>query len=317
MLRFRTGSPPPRFFSQRLMIAIAALVVVVVAMITFFLWAERESDEPASIDAPQTPRETVAGAAAPAVGADDAPVGQDEVLAEAEAPSDDARNHERLVRPAYPNEQESFLEQRRRMIEADLAGRDIDNLRVLRAMGRIARHRFVPEDLQQMAYADRPLPIGQEQTISQPYIVALMTQLAEPKPTDRALDVGTGSGYQAAVLAELCAEVYGIEILEPLAELGANRLAELGYKNAVVRHGDGFRGWPEKAPFDVIIVAAAPPDIPQPLIEQLAPGGRLVIPVGRHYQHLIRLRKLPDGSIEEETVLPVRFVPMTGEAQKQ
>ncbi len=320
MLRFRTGSPPPRWFSQRLMIAIAALVVVIVAMITFFLWAEREADgpaEPASVDAPQTPSETVADAEAPAVGADDATVGQDDVLAEAEEPPDNARNDERLVRPAYPDEQESFIEQRRHMIEADLVGRDIDDRRILRAMGRIARHRFVPDDLQQMAYADRPLPIGHKQTISQPYIVALMTQLAEPKPTDRALDVGTGSGYQAAVLAELCAEVYGIEILEPLAELGANRLAELGYKNAVVRHGDGFRGWPEKAPFDVIIVAAAPPDIPKPLIEQLAPGGRLVIPVGRHYQLLTRLRKLPDGSIEQETVLPVRFVPMTGEAQKQ
>ena len=321
MLRFRTGSSPPGLFSQRLIVAIAALVVVVVAMITFFLWAERDADEPAepaSIDAPQTPRETVAGAEAPVAGAEDAPAGQDEVLAEAEEPPDSVRNDDDgLVRPAYPDEPESFVEQRRRMIEADLAGRDIDNRRVLGAMGRIARHRFVPDDLQHTAYADRPLPIGHKQTISQPYIVALMTQLAEPKPTDRALDVGTGSGYQAAVLAELCAEVYGIEILEPLAELGAERLAELGYKNAVVRHGDGFRGWPEKAPFDVIIVAAAPPDIPKPLIEQLAPGGRLVIPVGRHYQHLIRLRKLPDGSIEEETVLPVRFVPMTGEAQKE
>lgn len=309
MLRFRTGSPPPRFFSQRLIVAIAALVVVVTAMIAFFLWAQRAADEPAPVDAPVAPNQ-------PVLDAEQSPVGREEPLVETEK-SDDSEDGGNVVRPAYPDEQQSFIQQRRRMIEADLADRGIDNRRVLEAMGRIARHRFVPEDLQHTAYADHPLPIGHKQTISQPYIVALMTQLAEPKPTDRALDVGTGSGYQAAVLAELCAEVYGIEIVEPLAKLGANRLAELGYKNATVRHGDGFRGWPDKAPFDIVIVAAAPPDIPKPLIEQLAPGGRLVIPVGRHFQHLVRLRKLPDGTIEEETVLPVRFVPMTGEAQER
>lgn len=203
------------------------------------------------------------------------------------------------------------------MVEEQLVDRGIRDLRLLEAMSRIPRHEFVEPSFQHKAYGDHPLPIGDNQTISQPYIVALMTQLAEPRPTDRALDVGTGSGYQAAVLAELCEEVYGIEILEPLAESSAERLGELGYDNAMVRHGDGFRGWPEKGPFDVILVAAAPPDVPEPLIDQLAPGGRLVIPVGRHFQQLLRLRKLPDGTVERDEVLAVRFVPMTGEAQQR
>ncbi len=301
MLQFRTGSPPPRFFSQGLTIAFAALVIVVTAMVGFFWWAEREAEEPMEPAAVETPTQS----AEPAV------------RAENSAGSAEANNAGSLVRPAYPDEERQFIEQRRRMIEADLADRGIGNRRVLQAMGRIARHRFVPEELRHTAYADHPLPIGHEQTISQPYIVALMTQLAEPKPADRALDVGTGSGYQAAVLAELCAEVYGIEIVEPLAELGAKRLAELGYKNVTVRHGDGFRGWPEKAPFDIIIVAAAPAEIPEPLIEQLAPGGRLVIPVGSYFQQLIQLRKLPDGTLQRQNVLPVRFVPMTGEVQQR
>jgi protein-L-isoaspartate(D-aspartate) O-methyltransferase len=208
---------------------------------------------------------------------------------------------------------------RQQMLQRDLRGpgRDIKDQRVLEVMGRIARHRFVPKELQAEAYADRPLPIGHEQTISQPYIVALMTQLAQPKPESKALDIGTGSGYQAAVLGELCKEVYSIEIIEPLAKEAKQRLEELGYKNITVRAGDGYRGWPEHAPFDVIIVAAAPDHVPQPLIDQLAPGGRLVIPVGNLFQELILIEKLKDGSVRRESIPGVAFVPMTGEAEKR
>ena len=151
-----------------------------------------------------------------------------------------------------------YAKARKRMVEEDLRGRDITDAKVLEVMGRIPRHRFVPKDILDVAYADRAWPIGHGQTISQPYIVALMTQAVRPKPTSRALDIGTGSGYQAAVLAELCKEVYSIEILKPLAEIAQERLPEMGYRNITIRTGDGYRGWPEKAPFDVIIVAAAP-----------------------------------------------------------
>ncbi|MCS7237432.1 MAG: protein-L-isoaspartate(D-aspartate) O-methyltransferase [Thermoguttaceae bacterium] len=221
-----------------------------------------------------------------------------------------------LISSRLSDEEPYFLEARRTMLVRDLMGRDITDLAVLRAMGRVPRQKFVrPEDID-LAYADHPLPIGYDQTISQPYIVALMTQLARPKADSRALDVGTGSGYQAAVLAEICKEVYSIEIIPALAESAAERLNELGYKNITVRHGDGYRGWPEKAPFDVIIVAAAPDHVPQPLIDQLAPGGRLVLPVGRWYQQLVVVEKLPDGTVRQTTGIPVSFVPMTGEALK-
>jgi protein-L-isoaspartate(D-aspartate) O-methyltransferase len=215
-------------------------------------------------------------------------------------------------------QEELYAEQRRRMVEHQLRGRDITDRRVLEAMGRVPRHRFVPRAARQHSYNDWPAPIGHGQTISQPYIVALMTQLAQPKPDARALDVGTGSGYQAAVLAELVKKVYSIEIVRPLAEDAGARLAALGYKNIEVRCGDGYRGWKEHAPFDVIIVAAAPDHIPQPLIDQLAPGGRLVIPVGGFFQNqnLIVVEKKPDGSIRQRNVAPVAFVPMTGEAQE-
>jgi len=203
------------------------------------------------------------------------------------------------------------------MVEEQLRARDITDQRVLAAMARVPRHQFVPRELWKQAYEDHPLPIGLGQTISQPYIVALMTQLARPTPECRALEVGLGSGYQAAVLAELCKEVYGIEILEPLATAAAKRLSKLGYKNITVRYGDGYQGWPEHAPFDIILVTAAPDHVPQPLIDQLAPGGRLVIPVGRYYQDLLLLEKQADGSIREENVAPVQFVPMTGEAQQR
>jgi protein-L-isoaspartate(D-aspartate) O-methyltransferase len=203
------------------------------------------------------------------------------------------------------------------MLDLDLRGRDITDPKVLAAMARVPRHEFLPPGMAEMAYSDGPLPIGLGQTISQPYIVALMTQAVQLKPTGRALDVGTGSGYQAAVLAQLCAEVYSIEILEPLAESAKTRLARLGYKNVTVRTGDGYRGWPEKSPFDAIVVAAAPDHVPQPLIDQLAVGGRLVIPVGRFFQELIVIVKKPDGTTRRESIAPVRFVPMTGEAEKK
>ncbi len=206
-------------------------------------------------------------------------------------------------------------ERRRRMVDEQLKARAITDPRVLEVMGRVPRHRFVPEDLRELAYADNALPIAEGQTISQPYIVALMTQLARPGPTDRALDIGTGSGYQAAVLAELVQSVHSIEIHRALADAARARLKELGYENVTVRHGDGYRGWPEHAPFDAIIVAAAASRIPPALLEQLAVGGRLVLPVGDATQDLIVIEKRPDGSFTRQTVAPVIFVPLTGEAR--
>jgi protein-L-isoaspartate(D-aspartate) O-methyltransferase len=205
---------------------------------------------------------------------------------------------------------------RQRMVAEQLVapGRDITNTRVLAVMGRIPRHEFVPERLRSDAYRDYPLPIGHGQTISQPYIVAFMTERLEPKPTDRVLEIGTGSGYQAAVLAELVAQVYTIEIVAELAQRAATDLKRLGYTNVHVRAGDGYQGWTEAAPFDAVIVTCAPERVPQPLIEQLKDGGRLIIPVGRVWnQELVLLRKR-GGKLEQTAVLPVSFVPMTGEA---
>jgi protein-L-isoaspartate(D-aspartate) O-methyltransferase len=173
----------------------------------------------------------------------------------------------------------------------------------------VPRHRFVPPEMQEAAYDDTALPIGLGQTISQPYIVAFMTEALELKPGDRVLEIGTGSGYQAAVLSLLAREVYSIEIIEALGKKAEARLKQLGYANVRVRIGDGYRGWPESAPFDAIIVTAAPPDVPPTLVAQLGPGGRMVIPVGQYEQDLIRLRRTTRG-LERESLLPVRFVPM-------
>jgi len=222
------------------------------------------------------------------------------------------------MEPTVPQaEPERFREARRRMVERQLRGRDITDARVLSVMGRVPRHRFVAPGLDAEAYDDHPLSIGHGQTISQPYIVALMTQLAAPQRESRALDVGTGSGYQAAVLAELCKEVYSVEIVKSLADEARKRLSDLGYKNITVRAGDGYRGWPEHAPFEIIVVAAAPDHVPQPLVDQLAPGGRLVLPVGGYSQRLMVIEKQKDGTIRRRSVAPVMFVPMTGEAQNR
>jgi len=230
-----------------------------------------------------------------------------------EGPSPPAPTLQGDLKQSAQSDPEQFARLRQRMVRRDLAERDIQDKAVLDAMGRIPRHLFVPDDIRTVAYADRPLPIGHNQTISQPYIVALMTQMAEAKAEERALDIGTGSGYQAAVLGEICKEVYSIEIVEPLATQAKQRLAQLGYKNITVRHGDGYQGWLEKAPFDLIIVAAAPDHVPQPLIDQLAKGGKLVIPVGQWYQELIVIERDTDGNVHRRKGIPVRFVPMTGE----
>jgi protein-L-isoaspartate(D-aspartate) O-methyltransferase len=212
--------------------------------------------------------------------------------------------------------EDSFALLREEMVAQQLVARDIVDQKVLRVMGRVPRHLFVPEKLREYAYVDRPLPIGEGQTISQPYIVAYMTQALEVGEKDRVLEVGTGSGYQAAVLAELVEQVYTIEIIPALAEQAERRLEELGYENIRVRQGDGYLGWPEAAPFDAIAVTAAPSHVPQPLVAQLKEGGRLVLPVGGHSQELVRLVK-EGGTTRLDTLLPVRFVPMTGKAQER
>jgi protein-L-isoaspartate(D-aspartate) O-methyltransferase len=203
------------------------------------------------------------------------------------------------------------------MVASQIAGRGVGDPRVLEAMRRVERHLFVPASVRPSAYGDHPLPIGHDQTISQPYVVALMTELARVKPGGRALEIGTGSGYQAAVLSLLAKEVYTIEIVEPLAREAAERLARLGYRNVTVRAGDGYKGWPEHAPYDAILVTAAPPEIPQPLLDQLAPGGRLVAPIGPEggEQQLVVVERTAAG-LKRWPVIPVRFVPMTGRARE-
>ncbi|HEV8096402.1 MAG TPA: protein-L-isoaspartate(D-aspartate) O-methyltransferase [Burkholderiales bacterium] len=184
--------------------------------------------------------------------------------------------------------------------------------RVRAALGKVERHRLVPADQANLAYRNHPLPIGHSQTISQPYIVALSTDLLAPEPNHVVLEVGTGSGYQAAVLAGLVRQVYTIEIVEALGRTAESRLAALGYKNIEVRIGDGYKGWPEKAPFDGIVVTAAAPRVPQALVDQLKPGGRMVIPVGERWevQQLLLIVRKADGTVEQKNVLPVRFVPL-------
>jgi len=202
---------------------------------------------------------------------------------------------------------------------ASSTGRSALSPAVQRALATVPRERFVPPALASYAYDNRPLPIGEDQTISQPFIVALMTDLMEVKPGDRVLEIGTGSGYQAAVLAELAATVYTIEIVEPLAREAAGRLNQLGYRNVVAKVGDGYQGWPEHAPFDAIMVTAAPREVPQPLIEQLKPGGRLVVPIGGQAagQALLLIEKKTDGTVMRRNILAVSFVPLTDKSGKQ
>jgi len=216
-------------------------------------------------------------------------------------------------------ESESFTAARAKMVAEQLAApsRGITNVPVVAAMGKVPRHEFVPERLRSQAYEDHPLPIGHGQTISQPFIVAFMTEKLQPRPKDRMLEIGTGSGYQAAILSELVAEVYTIEIVEDLAKKAAADLQRLGYTNVHVRAGDGYKGWPEAAPFDAIIVTCAPEKVPQPLVDQLKDGGRMIIPVGVGFEQQLVLLRKHNGNLEQKAVLPVRFVPMTGEAAKK
>jgi protein-L-isoaspartate(D-aspartate) O-methyltransferase len=207
-----------------------------------------------------------------------------------------------------------FAAQRHRMVEQQLKDRGIKDERVLGAMGKVPREEFVPPASRDASYEDGPLPIGYDQTISQPYIVAFMTEQLRLKPSDRVLEIGTGSGYQAAILAELVSEIYSIEIVEPLAKNAEATLQRLGYKNVRLKIGDGYKGWPDAAPFDAIIVTCAPDKVPQPLIDQLKDGGRVIIPVGERFAQQLYLLEKKNGQIKESVTLPVRFVPMAGEA---
>ncbi len=204
-----------------------------------------------------------------------------------------------------------YVIKRQQMVEQQLKSRDITEKSVLNSMLEVKRHLFVPKLYRDLAYHDRPLPIGQDQTISQPYIVALMTQLANIDPDEKVLEIGTGSGYQAAVLSKICKKVYSIEIIESLAKEARQKLKRLGYDNVRIRVGDGFMGWKKHAPFDAILVTCAPPKIPPPLLDQLAEKGRLIIPVGKKSQELKVMTKT-SGKIKEKDIIPVSFVPMTG-----
>jgi protein-L-isoaspartate(D-aspartate) O-methyltransferase len=221
----------------------------------------------------------------------------------------DERNQE--LTPSFPDDPRQS--ERHRMVDEQIIPGGIRDPRVIAAVRRMPRHRFVPEDYAVEAYADNALPIGHKQTISQPVLVASMTEALQLTGQEKVLEIGTGSGYQAAILAELARQVYTIELVEPLGRRAAALLAELGYRNIVTRIGDGYHGWPEEAPFDAIIVTAAPPDVPQPLLDQLAVGGRMILPVGEASQYLVLYHRTPSG-LEFTRLEPVRFVPLVREA---
>jgi protein-L-isoaspartate(D-aspartate) O-methyltransferase len=214
-----------------------------------------------------------------------------------------------------PSASSDFAAERQRMVQQQLMARGINDTRVLVAMAKVPREKFVSPESRAASYEDGPLPIGYDQTISQPYIVAFMTEQLRLKPSNRVLEIGTGSGYQAAILAELVSEVYSIEIVEPLARAAEATLQRLGYKNVHVKIGDGYKGWPEEAPFDAIIVTCAPDKVPQPLTDQLKDGGRMVIPVGERFAQQLYLLEKKKGQLKESVTLPVRFVPMLREAK--
>ncbi|MBW1877680.1 MAG: protein-L-isoaspartate(D-aspartate) O-methyltransferase [Deltaproteobacteria bacterium] len=216
-----------------------------------------------------------------------------------------------------PTPEDAYQDLRHRMVRTQIEARGLRDPEVLRAMRTVPRHRFMPESTWTSAYADFPVAIGEQQTISQPYIVAFMTELARVGRGDKVLEIGTGSGYQAAVLAEVGAQVYSIEILEPLAKRARQTLDDTGYGRIHTRVGDGYRGWPEEAPFDAVVVTAAPGHVPLPLKEQLAVGGRLVIPVGGRFRQELMVIERTERGFREESALPVLFVPMTGEAQQK
>ena len=215
-----------------------------------------------------------------------------------------------------PTPASDFAAQRQRMVTEQLKARGISDERVLNAMNKVPREEFVPPDSRAGSYEDGPLPIGYGQTISQPYIVAFMTEQLRLKPSDRVLEIGTGSGYQAAILAELMSQVYSIEIVEPLAKNAEATLQRLGYENVHVKIGDGYKGWPEAAPFDAIIVTCAPDKVPQPLVDQLKDDGRMVIPVGDRFAQELYLLEKKNGQLKQSATLPVRFVPMAREASE-
>ena len=234
-----------------------------------------------------------------------------QVLAELEQKDPNRPQHKH---PAF----KEHIEERLRMVARQIQARDVNDPNVLKAMRIVPRHAFVRQSEQRVAYIDSPLPIGYDQTISQPYIVAFMTEALQLDPNSKVLEIGTGSGYQAAVCAEIAKEVFTIEIVKELAAISIKRLKELGYPNVFAKAGDGFFGWPEHAPFDAIIGTAAAGRVPEPLIKQLKPGGRMILPVGgpRDFQYLVLMTKDDKGNLDKRKVMPVRFVPMTGEVQK-
>jgi len=226
--------------------------------------------------------------------------------------SNGGSNHQELI-----TDQDVYTFKRNFMVDRQIQSRGVKDSLVLKAMRKVPRHEFVPSYLKGVAYSDRPLPIGEGQTISQPYIVAFMTEYLALKGGEKVLEIGTGSGYQAAILGEIVKEVYTIEIVSSLGLAAEKKLKKAGYKNIHVKIGDGYLGWPDKAPFDGIILTAAPNHIPQPLVDQLKPGGRMILPLGDRYQELVLIIKLLDGTVRKKSVLPVIFVPMTGKAQKK
>ena len=230
------------------------------------------------------------------------------------APARENSEESQLIRFRNSRGESEWQRERLAMVERQIRRRGVKDERVLAAMEEVPRHEFVPAGLRSRAYGDHPLPIGHNQTISQPYIVALMTDLLEPEPGDTVLEIGTGSGYQAAVLSKVVAHVYSIEIVEPLCERARETLEAGNYGNIEILCGDGYDGWPEHAPFDGVILTAAPEKVPQPLLDQLAEGGRLVVPEGRYNQDLVVYEKT-GGKTNRREVIPVRFVPMTGKAE--